>query len=291
MSKNIVFDGRQFTSKDVFHDLMVKEFELPSYYGRNLDALWDLLSERRDLSVLIMNAQGIEENLGSYGKSVLKLFDDLNGLEGFKVDYIFSGCYMDDLTYESKSTNNVNDNNNQTTEDTSSYTIKAVNGTYPNIAETVFLAEGSRLLGDISIGENSSIWYNAVIRADENSVTIGNNSNVQDNAVIHQSDHSKVIIGDNVTIGHSAIVHGAKIEDNVIIGMGATILDNAIIGKNSIIGANSLVTKGKEIPEGSLVMGSPAKVIRQLNDEEVSSITENAQIYVELARKHNKNSR
>lgn len=291
MSKNIVFDGRQFTSKDVFHDLMVKEFELPSYYGRNLDALWDMLSERRDLSVLIMNAQGIEENLGSYGKSVLKLFDDLNGLEGFKVDYIFSGCYMDDLTYESKSTNNVNDNNNQTTEDTSSCTIKAVNGTYPNIAETVFLAEGSRLLGDISIGENTSVWYNAVIRADENSVTIGNNSNVQDNAVIHQSDHSKVIIGDNVTIGHSAIVHGAKIEDNVIIGMGATILDNAIIGKNSIIGANSLVTKGKEIPEGVLVVGSPAKIARKLNDDEVSSITENAQIYVELARKHNKNSR
>jgi len=291
MSKNIVLDGKKFTSKEVFHDIMVKEFELPSYYGRNLDALWDVLSEKNELSVLIMNAQGIEENLGAYGKSVLKVFDDLNALEGFKVDYIFSGCYMDDLTYQSKNKSNDSENNVSNNQDESHYTVKDIDGISPNINDTVFIAEGSRLSGDISIGENSSVWYNAVIRADENKVVIGNNSNVQDNAVIHQSENSKVEIGDNVTIGHTAIVHGAKIEDNVIIGMGAIVLDNAVIGKNTIIGANALVTKGKEIPEGVLVVGSPAKVARKLSDEEVSSITENAQMYVELAKKHNKNAK
>lgn len=286
MNKNIVLDGKQFTNKEVFHDIMVKEFDLPSYYGRNLDALWDLLSEKNDLTILIMNAQGIEQNLGDYGKSALKLFDDLNSLEGFKVDYIFSTCYMNDLNYESKNTKK----KEVKREDSNAFTVKSLDEDTPNFDDSVYLAEGSRLSGKITIGENSSVWYNAVIRADENEVIIGKNSNVQDNAVIHQSEDSKVEIGDNVTIGHTAIVHGAKIEDNVIIGMGATVLDNAVIGKNSIVGANSLVTKGKEIPEGVLVVGIPAKIVRKLTDDEVSSITENAQIYVNLAKKHKKNA-
>lgn len=284
MNKNIVLDGKQITNKDVFHDIMVKEFDLPSYYGRNLDALWDILSERNELSVLIMNAQGIEQNLGEYGKSVLKLFDDLSKIEGFKIDYIFSSCYMNDLNYQTKNIDKSKDKNSENS------TIKTIDNHSPKLHETVFIAEGARLSGYIKMAENSSVWYNAVIRADENAVIIGKNSNVQDNAVIHQSEDSIVEIGDNVTIGHTAIVHGAKIEDNVIIGMGATILDNAVIGKNSIVGANSLVTKGKVIPEGVLVIGVPAKIVRKLTDEEVSSITENAQIYVDLAQKHNKSN-
>lgn len=259
MSK-IVLDAKKFDNKDKFHDIVKQEFNLPSYYGRNLDSLWDLLSENNNLDILIMNADQIEKNLGDYGKSLLTLFDELNSIDGNKVDYIFAGCFRDDLNFGKEKDD--------------------------KISNSTFIAEGARILGDITTKENVNIWYNAVIRADYNSVEIGKNSNVQDNAVIHLSHDSKVEIGENVTIGHSAIVHGAKIEDNVIIGMGSIILDNSIIGKNSIIGAGALVTKGKIIPAGSLVLGSPAKVVRELTEEEIESIAKNASDYVENAKRH-----
>ena len=151
------------------------------------------------------------------------------------------------------------------------------------IAEWVYLAEGARIVGDVEIGEGSSVWYNAVIRGDSNSIVIGENTNVQDNAVLHTNHSHGLKIGDNVTIGHGAIVHGCTIGNNVLIGMGAIVLDGAVIEDNCIIGAGALVTQNKVIPEGSLCFGNPAKVVREITEEEKASIIENANEYVEEA--------
>lgn len=154
-----------------------------------------------------------------------------------------------------------------------------------NIAEWVYIAEGAEIIGDVTIGEDSSVWYNAVIRGDSNSIVIGENTNVQDNAVLHTSHSHALTIGDNVTIGHGAIVHGCTVGNNVLIGMGAIILDGAVIEDNCIIGAGALVTQGKVMSEGSLVLGNPAKVVRELTQEEIKSIQINADEYSEEARK------
>ena len=151
------------------------------------------------------------------------------------------------------------------------------------IDKTVFIADGAKVIGDVEIGKNSSVWFNAVIRADLGSVKIGENSNVQDNAVVHTSKDFGVQIGDNVTIGHSAIVHGCTVGNNVLIGMGTIVLDGAVIEDNCIIGAGTLVTHGKVIPAGSLAFGNPAKVVRQLSEEEIKSILDNASFYVNKA--------
>ena len=277
---NIVLNGKDFTNKEKFHDIVKENFELPGYYARNLDSLWDLLSEQDSLSVLIMNADMIQVNLGDYGKSVMKLFDDLNQLDGFKVDYIFAGCFKNDLNYANKDV---------IKKDNKKFKVKNLEGTQSDVHNSVFIAEGAQLVGNIEIGENSSVWYNATLRADYGKIVIGKNSNVQDNAVVHLSHNSDTIIGNNVTVGHSAIVHGAKLGDNVLVGMGAIVLDNSVIGENSIIGAGSLVTKNKEFPPKSLILGSPAKLIRELTDEEVTSIQKNADEYVNNAKKHKNN--
>ena len=153
-----------------------------------------------------------------------------------------------------------------------------------SIDKTVFIADGAKVIGNVEIGANSSVWFNAVIRADSDKVKIGENSNIQDNAVIHTSEGFGVQIGDNVTIGHGAIVHGCTVENNVMIGMGAIVLNGAVIGENSIIGAGTLVTKGKIIPAGSLAFGNPVKVVRELTDDEIKSITDNANSYVNEAK-------
>lgn len=155
-----------------------------------------------------------------------------------------------------------------------------------SIDNSVFIADGAKVVGEVEIGKNSSVWFNAVIRADLDSVKIGENTNVQDNAVVHTSKNFGVQIGDNVTVGHSAIVHGCTVGNNVLIGMGAIVLDGAVIEDNCIIGAGSLVTQGKLIPAGSLAFGNPAKVVRQLTDDEIRSITENAISYVEEANNY-----
>ena len=155
-----------------------------------------------------------------------------------------------------------------------------------SIDKTVFIADGAKVLGEVEIGKNSSVWFNAVIRADSDKVKIGENSNVQDNAVIHTSKNYGVTIGNNVTIGHGAIVHGCTVKDNVIIGMGAIVLNGAVIEENCIIGAGALVTQGKVIPAGSLVFGNPARIVRTLNDNEIGSITDNALSYANEAREY-----
>ena len=155
-----------------------------------------------------------------------------------------------------------------------------------SIDKSVFIADGAKVIGDVEIGKNSSVWFNAVIRADSDKVKIGESSNVQDNAVIHTSEGFGVSIGNNVTIGHGAIVHGCTIKDNVMIGMGAIVLNGAIIEENCIIGAGTLVTQGKVIPARSLVFGNPMKIVRQLTEQEIQSITDNATSYVNEAKEY-----
>ncbi len=154
------------------------------------------------------------------------------------------------------------------------------------IHESVFRAEGSRLIRKVAIGEQSSIWYNAVVRGDVEGIRIGKRSNVQDNAVVHVTNDFPVEIGDDVTIGHGALVHGCKIGNCTLIGMGAIIMNGAVIGDHCIIAAGALVTGGTVIPEGSLVVGRPAKVVRQLTEEQIQSIQYNADHYVKLSAQY-----
>jgi carbonic anhydrase/acetyltransferase-like protein (isoleucine patch superfamily) len=138
----------------------------------------------------------------------------------------------------------------------------------PRLGKGVFIARGAAVLGDVAIGDFSSVWYNAVARGDINRIAVGHHTNVQDNAVLHVADDFPCILGNFVTIGHSAIVHACKVGDETLVGMGAVILDGTVIGKQSIIGAKALVTQGTKIPPGSLVLGAPAKVVRALTREE-----------------------
>jgi len=154
----------------------------------------------------------------------------------------------------------------------------------PSIHPSAFIAPGAVVIGDVDIGEEASVWYAAVIRADINSIRIGPRSNIQDGSVVHLADEFGVTVGQYVTCGHSAILHACSIDDEVLIGMGATVLDGAEIGARSVIGANSLITHGMKIPPGSLVLGSPAKVRRTLDLEEQAGVRVWAEKYVRLSR-------
>lgn len=153
-----------------------------------------------------------------------------------------------------------------------------------NIDESVFIAEGAIVKGNVTMGPDCSVWYNAVMRADRGSITIGKGTNVQDNAVVHLETGYDVALGDYVTVGHGAIVHGCQVDDNTTVGMGAILLNGCKVGKNCIIGAGALVTQNKVIPDGSLVMGCPGKVVRQLTEEEIASNKANALAYVQEAK-------
>lgn len=149
----------------------------------------------------------------------------------------------------------------------------------------LFIAQGAVICGDVTMGNNVSIWYNAVLRGDMAPITIGDNSNVQECSVLHVSENMPLVIGEGVTVGHGAILHSCQIGDNSLIGMGAIVLDGAKIGKNCIIGAGALVTGGTEIPDGSLVIGSPAKVRREMTEAEIEANRQNAKEYVHLMEK------
>ena len=154
----------------------------------------------------------------------------------------------------------------------------------PTIHSSVWVVPGATVLGDVILGEESSVWYGAVLRGDINRIIIGPRSNVQDNAVVHVDTNYPTTVGDLVTIGHSAVVHACKIDNEVLVGMGAIILDDVEVGARSIIGANALVTLGMKIPPGSLVLGSPAKIRRQLAIDEQKDIARWAWSYVETAK-------
>lgn len=160
----------------------------------------------------------------------------------------------------------------------------------PSIGKNTFITENSTIIGRCFIGENCSIWYNTVVRADVNEIIVGRGTNIQDGCVVHCAKDYKTIIGENVTIGHNAIIHGCTIGNNCLIGMGTIILDGAVIGDNVIVGANSLITSGKKIPSGVLVMGSPAKVVRELVPAEIEEISHSAEGYLILSKEYSKQS-
>ncbi len=158
----------------------------------------------------------------------------------------------------------------------------------PVIHETVFIAPGAHIIGDVQVGKESTIWFNAVIRADEDAIIIGERCSIQDNASIHLSEEYPVIIEDEVTVGHNAILHGCTVKKRCIIGMGSTILDGAVIGEECIVGANTLIPPGKIIPPRSLVVGSPGKVVRELTEKDLHIIQLSIDSYVEKGYIYNK---
>lgn len=165
-------------------------------------------------------------------------------------------------------------------------------GKSPKIAPNVFIAEGAKIIGEVEIGEDSSVWFNCVLRGDENFIKIGKRTNIQDLTTLHIwhrlfddkeamiDSGYPVIIGDDVTIGHHCIIHACQIHSRCLIGMHACVMDDAEIGEDSIVGAGSVVTKGKKFPPRSLILGNPAKFVRELKDEEIALILQSAQNYV-----------
>jgi len=163
--------------------------------------------------------------------------------------------------------------------------IEIYEGHMPEINESAFVANSADLIGRVRIEDEASVWYNATLRGDINEIVVGPKSNVQDNAVIHLSDDYGTYLGELVTIGHSAIIHAATVKDEVLVGMGACILDGAVIGERSIIGAQALVTGGMVIPPGSLVLGSPARVVKTLDLQAQGEVKKWAEKYVRQSRK------
>ena len=160
-------------------------------------------------------------------------------------------------------------------------------GRRPRLADGVFIASGAQLIGDLEAGPESSFWFNVVARGDVHHIRVGARTNIQDGSVLHvTSGRAPCLIGDDVTVGHAAIVHACTVEDLCLIGMGAIILDEALIRTGSIVGAGALVTQGKEFPPFSLIVGSPAKAVRTLTDAERQSLQDSARHYVETAREY-----
>ncbi|MDV2581444.1 gamma carbonic anhydrase family protein [Alkalibacillus haloalkaliphilus] len=157
----------------------------------------------------------------------------------------------------------------------------------PRIDETAFIADNARIIGDVEIGKESSIWFNVTIRGDEGPIRIGERCNIQENSMCHLYEQFPLTLEDEVSVGHNAIVHGCTLRRGVLVGMGATVLDGAEIGEYSIIGANSLVPSGKVIPPRSLVLGSPGKVVRELTDEDMKMIEETIDVYANKGQEFN----
>lgn len=163
--------------------------------------------------------------------------------------------------------------------------LYALDGVAPTLADSVWVAPGASVIGDVHIGEDASIWFGVVVRCDNEPIHIGSATNIQDNSVLHSDPGSPLKIGNGVTVGHKAMLHGCTVGDNTLVGIGATILNKAVIGKNCIIGAHALITEGKQIPDNSLVVGSPGKVMRTLGDPQVQMLEASALHYVENAKK------
>lgn len=159
-------------------------------------------------------------------------------------------------------------------------TVMPFEGANPRIHPSVFIAAGARIIGDVEIGELSSIWFNVVVRGDVHSIRIGRRTNIQDLAMLHVT-HRKfsLTVGDDVTVGHSAVLHGAVIHDRVLVGMGAKVLDNSVVESDSLIAAGAVVREGFRVPAGTLVAGVPAKVVRELTDQERASVAQGALNY------------
>ena len=149
----------------------------------------------------------------------------------------------------------------------------------------VYKADGARIVGDVRFGQSCSVWYNAVIRGDDNPITIGDRVNIQDGCTLHAGHEDPLVIGDDVTVGHNTILHGCMIESECLIGMGSIIMDKAVIHSRCVVAAGSLIPQGKEFPSGTLIMGHPAKAVRPLTEEEQHAIRQSAAYYVQCAEK------
>lgn len=163
--------------------------------------------------------------------------------------------------------------------------IHSFEGRRPDVARAAFVAWNAEIAGSVSLGEGASVWYGAVLRGDVAEIRVGAGSNVQDGAVLHVDHDTPCVLGDFVTVGHRAVVHACAVGDRCLVGMGAVILDRAVIGEDSIVGAGALVTQGKAFPPRSMILGSPAKAVRALTDQEVAGLRAHAEGYVALARR------
>ncbi|MFE1314619.1 gamma carbonic anhydrase family protein [Streptomyces sp. NPDC058755] len=164
--------------------------------------------------------------------------------------------------------------------------IVGIGGKEPQVDPGAFVAPTASVIGDVTLHAGASVWYGAVVRGDVETITVGADANVQDNVTLHADPGFPVSVGERVSIGHNAVVHGATVEDDCLIGMGATVLNGAVIGAGSLVAAQALVPQGMVVPPGSLVAGVPAKVRRELSEEERQGVTLNGTMYAELAKAH-----
>ena len=156
----------------------------------------------------------------------------------------------------------------------------------PRLADTAWVADSAQVIGNVELAEGASIWFGAILRGDNELMRIGKNSNVQDGSMLHSDPGFPLTLGENVTIGHQVMLHGCTVGDGTLIGIKAVVLNGAKIGKNCLVGAGALVTEGKEFPDGSMILGSPAKVVRELSPEQIAGVARAAQHYVDNAKRY-----
>ncbi|MBD3894091.1 gamma carbonic anhydrase family protein [Hydrogenophaga sp.] len=164
--------------------------------------------------------------------------------------------------------------------------IYELDGVSPSVAETAWVAENAQVVGRVVLGEDSSVWFGVTVRGDLDTITIGRGSNIQDGSVLHADDGIPLTIGERVTVGHQVMLHGCTIGDESLIGIGAVVLNGATIGTNCLVGAGALVTEGKEFPDGSLILGSPARAVKTLRPEQIELLRQSALHYIENARRY-----
>lgn len=163
--------------------------------------------------------------------------------------------------------------------------VYALDGVEPQIADSAWVADSAQVMGEVHMGADASVWFGTVVRGDTSSITIGEGTNVQDASVLHADLGMPLVIGRHVTVGHQVMLHGCTIGDESLIGIGAIVLNGAKIGKNCLVGAGALVTEGKEFPDGSMIIGSPARVVKQLTAEQMQGLRQSAQHYIDNARR------
>ncbi len=167
-----------------------------------------------------------------------------------------------------------------------SMAIYQLDNSSPTIHDSAWVADSAQVMGNVVLGEDSSVWFGVVIRGDTATITVGRGSNIQDNSVLHADHGMPLTIGENVTVGHQVMLHGCTVGDNSLIGIGVVVLNGARIGKNCLVGAGALVTEGKEFPDGSMIIGSPAKAVRQLSPEQIEGLKMSASRYVDNASRY-----
>ncbi len=164
--------------------------------------------------------------------------------------------------------------------------IYELDGLVPQVAESAWVADTAQVIGDVTLGEDVSIWFGSVLRGDTDNLQVGAGSNIQDASVLHADPGKPLVVGERVSVGHHVTLHGCTIGDGSLIGIGAVVLNGAKIGKNCLVGAGALVTEGKEFPDGSMIIGSPAKAVRELSPEQIERLRENAQHYIDNVRRY-----